>query len=148
MALSQQIIAEDLKKAIKEKDEVRASALRLLKTALKNMEVDKRRVLREEEIQSVISSMIRKNKEAAEEFRRAGRAELAAKEEKEIEILQGYLPEQLAPEEIESILRDVIAEQSASGPRDLGKVMKAAMAKMAGRAQGKEVNRIAQKLLS
>jgi uncharacterized protein YqeY len=149
MSLSDKII-EDLKSAIKSKDEIRVSSLRLLKAALKNKQVEKGKghELNDEEIQSVISSFTRKGKEAAVEFRRGGREDLALKEEQEIKILSEYMPRQLTPEEIEKTLREIISELSAESSKDLGKVMKAAMAKMAGQAQGKEVNEIARKILS
>ena len=86
--------------------------------------------------------------EAAKEFSKGDREDLAAKEEEEIKILYSYLPEQLEPDEIERILKETISELSAESPKDLGKVMKTAMARMAGRAQGKEVNEMARKLLS
>ena len=96
---------------------------------------------------TILSSLVRKGREAVGEFRKGGREDLAEKEEEEIRILYGYLPQQLTPEEIETQLKEIIAELSAGGPKDLGKVMKAAMARMAGRVQGKEVNEIARKLL-
>jgi uncharacterized protein YqeY len=149
MSLSDKII-EDLKSAIKSKDEIRVSSLRLLKAALKNKQVEKGKghELNDEEIQSVISSFARKGKEAAVEFRRGGREDLALKEEQEIKILSEYMPRQLTPEEIEKTLREIISELSAESSKDLGRVMKAAMARMAGQAQGKEVNEIARKILS
>jgi uncharacterized protein YqeY len=148
MALNDKII-EDLKKAMKAKDQVRVSCLRMLKTSIKNKEVEKGkgRELNDEEIQAIASSLAMKGKEAAGEFRKGGREDLALKEEKEIPIFYEYLPRQLSPEEMEKALREIIAELSADSPKDLGKVMKAAMARMAGRAQGKEVNEIARKLL-
>ena len=149
MSLSDKIV-EDLKSAIKSKDEIRVSSLRLLKAALKNKQVEKGKghELNDEEIQAVISSFTRKGKEAAVEFRRGGREDLALKEEQEIKILSEYMPRQLTPEEIEKTLREIISELSAESSKDLGKVMKAAMARMAGQAQGKEVNEIARKILS
>jgi uncharacterized protein len=143
-----QTIGEDLKQAMKTKDSLRLSCLRMLKTALKNLQVEKGRELNEEEIQSVISSTIRKGKEAAKEFRSGNREDLAVKEEREIEILYGYLPQQLAPEQIEANVREIISELSAEGPRDMGKVMKVAMTRMAGLAPGEEVSKIAKKLLT
>ncbi|HDZ91792.1 MAG TPA: GatB/YqeY domain-containing protein, partial [Deltaproteobacteria bacterium] len=113
-----------------------------------NQEVEKGRELTDEEVQSLVSSMIRKGKEAAGEFRKGGREDLALKEEQEIQILYQYLPQQLTPEKIEETVREVMAEVSAEGPRDMGKVMKAAMARMAGKAQGKEVSEIARRLLT
>jgi uncharacterized protein YqeY len=147
MSLDQKI-NEDLKHAMKANDSVRVSCLRMLKSALKNMQVEKGRKLEEEEIQTVISSLIRKGKEAIGEFRRGGREDLALKEEEEIRIFYEYLPQQLTPEEIEKTLREIIAEVSAKSSKDLGKVMKVAMFRMAGQAQGKEVSEIARKLLS
>ena len=142
-----QKIAEDLRKAIKAKETVRISCLRLLKTSIKNREIEKGHELKDEEIQSIISSSIRKGQEAVKEFRQGGREDLAAKEEAEIGVLYGYLPEQLSPEEIEKTLREIISELSAESPNDLGKIMKVAMARMAGKAQGREVSEIAKRLL-
>ncbi len=147
MSLSQKII-EDLKKAMKAKDTSRVSCLRMLKTALKNKQVEKGRDLEDKEIQAVISSLIRKGQEATKEFTKGNRPDLAAKEEGEIKIYYEYLPEQLTPADIEKILKEVISESSATGMKDLGTVMKAAMSRMGGQAQGKEVNEIAKKLLS
>ena len=147
MSLDEKIV-EDLKKAMKEKDALRLSCLRMLKTALKNLQVDKQRKLRDEEIQGVISSLIKKGKESATEFRSAGREELALKEETEVAIFYGYMPRQLTPEDMENTLREIISELSAENLSDLGKVMKVAMPRMAGKAQGKEVNEIAKRLLA
>lgn len=140
-------ITEDLKNAMKQKDGVRTSCLRMLKSSVKNKQVEKGRELKDEEVQAVISSLVRRGKEAVKEFRDGGREDLAVKEEEEIKVFYDYLPQQLAPEEIEKTLREIISELSATGPKDMGKVMKAAMARMAGQAQGKEVNEIARKLL-
>jgi len=147
MSLSQKII-EDLKVAMKAKDTLRVSCLRMLKTALKNKQVEKGHELEDEEIQAVISSLVRKGQEAAKEFREGNRQDLATKEEEEIKIYHEYLPEQFTPADIEKVLKEIISELSATSPKDLGKVMKTAMARMAGKVQGKEVNEIARKLLS
>lgn len=141
-------ITDDLRAAMKAQDAMRTSCLRMLKTALKNRQVEKREKLKDEEVREIISSLIKKGKQAAEEFKKGGRDNLAAKEEAEIAIYFGYLPEQASPEEIEEILRDIIAEMGAEGPGDLGKVMKQAMVRLAGKAQGKEVNGIARRLLA
>ncbi len=145
--LSQKII-DDLKASMKARDSTRTSCLRMLKSAIKNKQVEKGDPLKDEEIQTVISSLIKKGQEAVKEFRRGGREDLAAKEEEEIRIFYGYLPEQLAPADIEKTLKEIMAELSADSLKDMGKVMKVAMARMAGKAQGKEVNEIARKLLS
>jgi len=141
-------IDQDFKSALKNKNEVVVSCLRMLKSSLKNKQVELGHSLSDEEIQKVIASMIRKGKEAVEEFKNGGREDLALKEEQEIKILYQYLPEQLSSDEIERILKEIIQEVSAQGPRDMGKVMKLAMSRMAGKAQGKEVSEIAKKLLS
>ena len=141
-------ITNDLKTAMKAKDGIRVSCLRMLKTSIKNKQVEKGEKLKDEDVEAIISSTIRKGQEAAQEFLKGSREDLAAKEEAEIKILYSYLPEQLTSAEIEKILKEIISEISISGPKDLGKVMKAAMARMAGKAQGKEVNEIARRLLS
>ena len=99
MSLIQQI-TDDLKEAMKAKDQIRMSCLRMLKTALKNRQVEIGRELKDEEVQPVISSLIRKGQEAAQEFKQGGRDDLATKEEEEIKVFYGYLPQQLKPDEI------------------------------------------------
>jgi len=141
-------IAQDLKGAMKAKDEFRTSCLRMAKTALKNEQVAKGHELSDEEAQSVLMTLVRKGQDAAREFRAGNRESLAVKEEREVELFYEYLPKQMGTDEIERILKEVIAEVSAQGPRDLGKVMKAVMPRIAGKAQGKEVNEIARGLLS
>ncbi len=146
MALHERIV-EDLKEAMRSKDQLKTSCLRMLKTSIKNKQIEKGGELSDDEILAVISSLIRKGKEAAEEYKKAGRQDLAEKEEKELEVFYAYLPEQLSDAEIEEVVRDIIAELSANGPKDMGRVMKAAMAKMAGQAEGKKVSQIAKRLL-
>jgi hypothetical protein len=141
-------IAHDLTDAIKAKDEHRLSCLRVLKAAVTNEQGRRTQPLEEEDVQAVIQSLIRRGQEAAVEFRKGHREDMAAKEEGEVKMLSGYLPQQLAPAEIEKALKEIIAEVSASGPKDLGKVMKAAMGRLSGKVQGKEVNEIAKRLLS
>lgn len=147
MSLFQKITG-DLQEAMKAKQISRVSCLRMLKTALKHKQVEKGRELEDEEAQNVIFSLIRKGQEAAKEFRQAARLDLATKEEEEVKILYEYLPEQLTSADIEKNLKGIISEISAAGLKDMGKVMKAAMAQMAGKVQGKEVNEIARRLLS
>ena len=141
-------ITNDLKAAMKARDEMRLSCLRLLKTSIKHKQVEKGEELKDEDIEAIISSAIRKGQEAAQEFNKGNREDLAAKEEAEIKILYDYLPKQLDSVEIEKIIKEIITELSIDSPKDLGKVMKAAMARMSGKAQGKEVNEIARRLLS
>jgi uncharacterized protein len=140
-------IAQNLKAALKARDEARVSCLRVLKAAVTNEQGRRTEPLKDEDVQSVIQSLIRKGQEAAVEFRKGHREDMAAKEEAEVKIFSEYLPQQLAPAEIERVLKEIIADVSASGPKDLGKVMKAAMGRLAGEVQGKEVNEIAKRLL-
>lgn len=141
-------IAQDLKMAMKARDEFRTSCLRMAKAAFKNEQVAKGHELKDEEAQGVLQSLIRKGQDAAKEFRAGKRDSMALKEEGEVAVFHEYLPKQLTPDEIEGILKEVIAELSAQGPKDLGKVMKAAMQRVAGKAQGKEVNEIARRLMN
>ena len=141
-------IAQDLKAAMKAKDDIRLSCLRVLKAAVTNEQGRRTEPLKDEDVQAVIHSLIRKGQEAAVEFRKGLREDMAAKEEGEVKILSGYLPQQLAPADIEKVLKEIMVEVSASGPKDLGKVMKAAMGRLSGKVQGKEVNEIAKRLLS
>jgi len=141
-------ITEDLKSAMKARDEVRTSCLRFLKSNLKIKQVEKMGKLQDEEIQAVISSLIRRSMESIKEFKGGGREDLAAKEEQEMAILYEYLPKQLSPEDVEKVIKETISQMSAEGPRDLGRVMKAAMERLSGKAQGKEVSEITKRLLS
>jgi len=141
-------IVQDLTNAIRERDKTRLLVLRGLKTAIKNKQVELRQELDDNQIRGVISSEMKKRKEAIEKFNQGSRPDLVDKEEAELKILSGYLPPQLSGEEIKEVLANVIEELSASGPKDLGRVMKSAMPKLAGRADGREVNQLARELLS
>ncbi len=147
MSLYDDIIL-DLKKSIKEQDKGRLSVLRGLKSAIKNKQVELREELTDDQIRGVLSSEIKKRKEAIEKFGQGLRQDLVDKEEEELRILSSYLPPQLSTEEIKGVVTQAIEEISASGPKDLGRVMKSVMPKLTGRADGREVNRIARELLS
>ena len=142
-------IEQDLKEAIRSGDEARKVALRTLLTTISREERAGKalRELSDEEIIQIISREARKREEAIELYARGNREDLAASERAELEILRAYLPRQLTPEEIEARAREVIAEVGATGPRDMGKVMRVLMAEMRGRADGKTVNRIVSDLL-
>ena len=147
MKLSESI-SDDLKKAMKSRNQLVVSCLRMLITAIKNKRVEKGEDLDDNEIQALISSQIRKGQEAAKEFRKGGREDLAEKEEKEVNILFSYLPEQLSDDELEDILKKIISENSLTGMKDMGILMKKAMAEIKGKAQGSKVSETAKKLLS
>ena len=136
------------KTALRNQDRLELSTLRLLKTALKNRQVQEKRSLTEAEVVGVITSQVKQRRDSMEEFKRAGRSDLAQQEEEELRFLLSFLPQQLAPEEIHRQLQEIISELQASGPGDLGRVMKAAMVRLAGRADGKVVNLVARELLT
>ncbi len=136
------------KTALKNQDRLKLSTLRLLKTALKNREIQERRTLTEAEVVGVITSQVKQRRDSIEEFKHAGRNDLAQQEEEELKFLLSFLPQQLSTEEIGRELKQIISEIQAVGPGDLGRLMKAAMSKMAGRADGKTINLLAKELLS
>lgn len=133
-------IDQALKEAIREKNEDKRDAIRSLLTAIKNKEKELKRRPNETEIQQLIGAQIKQRKESAEQFSRAGRLDLAGKEEKEAAILQAFLPEALSPEQLEQLVMEVIETVGARSPKDMGMLMKALMPKIAGRADGKAVN--------
>ncbi len=141
-------IDQELKEAMRSKDERKLSALRMLKTAIRRAEVDKMRELTEEEIIAVIADEAKKRREAIEEFTRGGREDLALQEKEELAVLETYLPKPLSREEIEELARQAIKEVGATDPRQLGQVMKILMPKVKGRADGTLVNQIVRELLA
>jgi hypothetical protein len=142
-----QRLDQALKEAIKNQQPVATSTLRLLKSAIRYREVDVRRPLTEAELQATINTQVKQRREAVAEYNKAGRPELAKQEEEELSVLLSFLPPQLSPEEMAAAVNAVIAELGATGPNDLGKVMKNAMARLAGRADGKVIREIAQQRL-
>lgn len=146
MSLSEKI-ANDLMASLKAKDADRTSILRMIKSALKNKEIEKGGPVAEEEVQALLRSFVKRARESIEQFSNAGRTELADKEKAELAVIQQYLPQQLGEEDIKKMIKDVISETGASGPRDMGKVMKAVMAKTRGQADGKLVNNFVKEML-
>lgn len=136
----QERIEQGLKEAIREKHENKRNAIRLLLTAVKVKEKELKRALDEMETQQVIASQIKQRRDAVDQYQLAQRADLAASEEDEIRILQAFLPAALTPEALEKLVVEVIAELGAQSAKDMGRVMKALMPKVAGRADGKQVN--------
>jgi uncharacterized protein YqeY len=135
------------KEAIASKQAVALSTLRLLKTAIRYREVELRRPLTEGELQVTIATQVKQRREAIAGYTKGGRPDLAQKEEEELSILLSFLPPQLTPAEIEAEVSRIIQELGATGPKDLGKVMKSAMACLAGRADGKTVQEIVRQRL-
>ena len=147
MSLQEQISAA-LKDAMRARDEVKMATLRLVLTAIKNREKEARSLLEDQEVISVITTQIKQRRESIEQYRQAGREDLAQTEESELQILQGYMPEQVSEEEISNTLDEIIAEVGAVSMKDMGKVMKAAMAKLAGKAEGGAINAMVKEKLS
>ncbi len=150
MALREQLDA-DMKTALREKDQVRLSTIRLVKSAIqyKETEAGAGGALDDDGILKVLGSELKKRRDSIAEFEKAGRQDLADKEKAEVAVLQTYLPAQLAPDEIETLVTEAIAEAGAEGPKDMGKVMKVLTPKIQGRADGKFVaDLVKQKLAS
>jgi uncharacterized protein YqeY len=135
--------------AMRKKDAGRLSALRMLKAALMNKSVEKGHDLDDAEARQVVNSLVKQRRDSIEQFQKGGREDLVAKETAEIAVLESYLPPSADPAVIEQAVMDAIAETGASSPKDMGKVMKAAMARLTGQTvDGKAVNEIVRKKLS
>lgn len=141
-------INNDLKEAMKAKDTVKLGALRMLSAEIKKREIDKRSNLDDGEVQKAISTMLKQRQDSIEAFVKGNRPDLAEKEKLEVDILSVYLPQQLSDAELEKLVVEAIQETGAQGPNDIGKVMKAVIAKAAGRADGKRVNELARTQLA
>ena len=147
MNLNEKIAAE-ITAAMKAKDAGRLSTLRMLKAAVMNKEVEKNRSLEDAEVLQVIASLVKQRRDSIEQFSNAGRTDLVEKESGEIKVLEEYLPPAATPEEIDAAVTAAIAESGAASPRDMGKVMKAVMPKLAGKnADGKAVNEAVRRKL-
>jgi uncharacterized protein len=134
-------IQKDMVEAMKAKDEARLSAVRMIKTALKKLEVDSMKPLDEATEMQVLNSLIKQRTESAEMFRKGGRIELAEKEEAERRLIETYMPAPASPEEIDQAINEAIAETGATSAKQMGTVMKAAQAKLAGkRVDGKALS--------
>ncbi|MDP3762575.1 MAG: GatB/YqeY domain-containing protein [bacterium] len=149
MALKRQL-EEDVKQALKAGDGFKTSVLRMTQSAVHNREIQllkKEAGLSDEEILEVIKGEVKKRRDAAGEFTKGGREELAAKELKEAELLSAYLPPEISDEELERILKEGIREAGAAGAKDFGKVMKTAMPVLKNRASGDRISGALKKLL-
>lgn len=141
-------ISQDIANAMRARDTMRLGALRMAKAALMNQEVHKGRPLDEAESQQVITSLIKQRRDSIEQFRKGGRDDLADKEAVEITTLETYLPPPMDAAGLERLVDDVVAELGAGGPKDLGRVMKALMPKLAGQAvDGKTVTEMVRRRL-
>ncbi len=138
---------EDMMQAMKSQDKFKLSTIRMIRATIKNLEIDLKRTLNDNEVLDILSREIKQRKDALQEFEKAGREDLASNVKAEAEIIAEYLPEQLTEEEIKVIVQQTIQETGASSKAEIGKVMSALMPKVKGRADGKLVNQAVQQLL-
>ena len=142
-------IISDLTDAMKAKDAGRVSTLRMVKANLMNRQIEKGGELTDEEVTKALQSLVKQRRDSIEQYEKAGRAELAAKEATEITHIEAYLPQSASPEEIEQAVAEAVAESGATSMKDMGSVMKAAMAKLQGKpVDGKLVSESVKSKLS
>lgn len=142
MSLSKQIVA-DLTASMKAQDASRTSTLRMVKAAMMNRQIEKGSELNDDDMQKLLRSLVKQRRDSIEQYEKAGRQELVDKEKAEIEVIEGYLPQAASQEEIEQAVTAAIAETGASSIKDMGKVMKAAQAALAGKnADGRTISEI------
>jgi len=146
MSVSEKIYA-DYKDDLKAGDKNKEYVLRMIKSSMKYKEIEKKAPLTDEEVQAILMSSVKRAKESIDQFSKAGREDLVNKEKEEMLVVQEYLPEQIGEDEVRKIVKDVVAEEGASGPKDTGKVMKSVMARLKGQADGKLVSKIVKEML-
>lgn len=148
MSLSDRL-TQDLKLAMKSRDQLRMDVIRMIKAAVLNKEVELKRDLDDAEMSRVMTTLVKQRRESVEQFEKAQRMELAAKERKEIAIIESYLPKPLSPQEIENLVASAIMETGSSSLKDMGAVMKAVMARLAGQSiDGKQVSDLVKSKLT
>ena len=143
-----QKLTDDLKQAMRSRDAIRRSAIRLLMAAINNAEIARQATLEDADILGIIAKEVRQRHESIEAFKQGNRPDLVAQEEAELAVLQQYLPPQMTREEIAEAARRVIAEVGAEGPSDKGKVMPKLIPQLKGRADGREINAVVSELLA
>ena len=142
-------LSEDLTAAMRSRDALRLGALRMAKAALMNREVERGRALDDAESQQVMASLIKQRRDSIEQFQKAGRTDLADKEQAEIAVLEGYLPPPVGEAELQQAVDDAVRETGAESAKDMGKVMKAVMARLAGaQVDGRLVSELVKRRLS
>lgn len=149
MSLNERLLS-DMKEAMKQKEagKIRLATIRMVRAAQKEMEIDKKRELTDEELIQLIRRELKKRQEVIADYQKAGRSEMVEQLKEEIRILEEYLPEQLGEEELRKLVKEAIAEAGAESAKDMGKVMKILMPKIQGRADGKVVNEMVKTMLS
>ena len=140
-------LQEDLKSSMKNKDTIKKSVVTLIRSAIKQHEVDNRVELADDAIIDIISKQLKQRKDSLAEFEKANRDDLVEETKSEIQVLEGYLPQQLSEEELEKIVIETIAEVGATSMKDMGKIMATIKPKTAGRADGRKINELVKKNL-
>ena len=140
-------ISKEVIAALKAGEKLKLSTLRVLLSAIKYKEVDLKRPLTDEETRQIIATLIRQRHDSVEQFRKGGRPELADKEEAEIEILRAYLPPQMPEDELRAVVKEAAGKAGATGPGDMGKLMKAVMPLVKGKADGKAISDMVKEVL-
>jgi hypothetical protein len=140
-------LEQEMKDALRGGDKLRLGVIRRARAAIKNAEIANRAPLDEAAVERVLRGLVKQHRESIEQFEAAGRADRADEERAEMEVLEGYLPQQLDAAAMEPVVVAVIAELGASGPKDMGAVMKAAMGRLGSAADGKELSAIVRRLL-
>ena len=145
----QEKIQSHLAEAMRSKDQLRLSVLRMMKSAVKNKEIDKMKPLEESEVIAVLNTLVKQRKDSIDQFRKGRREELAQKEEAEIKVIEEYLPAAASDEEIRRAIEEAIQETGAASMKDMGKVMKATMGRLTGKtADGSRVSQFVKERLS
>jgi uncharacterized protein YqeY len=147
MSLEERLMA-DLKEAMRNREEIRVSAIRMVRAALANETIDKRRPLTEDEAVAVLSRQVKQRRESIEAFTAGNRPDLVAREQHELDVLVAYMPQQLTRDEIDAAARAVIQEIGATGQNDFGKVMSRLAPSLKGKADGKVIGEVVRNLLS
>ena len=147
MSLIQQL-DEDLKAAMRSGDTLKRDTVRLLRGALKNAEIESREPLTDEAVLRVLAKEAKQRRDSIEEYKKGNRQDLVDREQAELEIIASYLPEAMSAEDLRQIVRESITAVGAQGPSDIGKVMKEALARVKGRADGSAVNAVVRDMLS
>lgn len=143
-----QKLQEEMKAAMKSGDKDRLSTIRMLISEIKKVQIDTKKELSDEEIIQILQRYVKQRKEALEQYKKANREDLAQKEEKEIQIVQEFLPQPLSEEELRKIIDETISQLNATSIKDMGKVIKAVMEKVKGRAEGSVVSSLVKEKLS
>ncbi len=147
MSLAEKL-QQDMKLALKNKEKEKLSTIRMVRAAIKRVEIDNKAPLSDDQVLEVILREVKQRKDAIQEYEKAGRQDLLEKEKAELEVLEAYLPKQFTEEELQDLIQETIQQLGVTSKKEIGKVMKAVIPKVKGKADGKVVNQMVQKLLS